>query len=228
MNRLPKILGLIALTPVVLVAGCYVVKGGVGTVQVAKARRQAVTDVHSALPTSDAAARQQQRRLRSVLADTGRPTYSWRELDCDLVTDDAGWIVQNWVQECEVRTVDLFAVAGTRAGDCQYVPLPPAADPSYRSHVTRGPTNAMTTFGGSCPDGLTAPPRRGVSRVLDGSRPTDLSSSPAWLVAESRTPVSRTVLGCSPWGVVFCGEPVHRAMLGSPQVAARDDGTRTH
>lgn len=213
MDRLPKILALVAVTHVALVAGCYVVSGATGTVQLAKAKRQAVTDVATALPASETRARRQQQRLRLFLAGSGRPAYSWRELDCDLTTDDAGWIVQDYVQECQVRTVDLFPEPDARPGDCQYVPLPVDADPSYGSHLARGPASAMTGPGTSCPDGLTAPPRLGVSRVLDGARPPDLGSSPGWLVAETRTPVSRTTLGCSPWGVVCCGEPVHRPLV---------------
>jgi hypothetical protein len=215
MNRASKIIAAIVLTPVVLVLGWYAVSGVTGTIEVAKAKRQAVTDVATALPASDAQAQRQQERLRAGVRE-GAVAYSWRELDCDITSNDAGWIVQDYVQECEVRTVDLFPVPDARPGSCQYVPVPPAVDPAYRSHLTRGRTESITaplqsqTF---CPDGLTAPPRLGVSRVLAGSRPQDLSLSPAWLVAESRTPVSRTTLGCNPWGVLLCTQPVHRPLL---------------
>jgi hypothetical protein len=216
MNRAAKIITAVLVAPVVLVVGAYVVHGVAGTVKVSKAKGRAATDVATALPTSDAEAQRQQARLRLQFGGGSAPAYSWRELDCEIDSNDAGWIVQDYEQDCEVRTVDLFPLTDASPGGCHFVADPGAGEASYRTLVTRGQTSAVTapiearTY---CPDGLTAPRKVGASRLLDGARPTDLTSSPGWLIAESRTPVSRTTLGCNPWGVVFCGRPVLHPVL---------------
>lgn len=217
MRKVTVVIGAIVLTPVLLVAGGYVVSGIVGTVHVAKAKRQAADDIERALPASDAEAARHQVQLRGSLSDLGSPSYSWRELHCDLSSNDAGWIVQNYEQDCRVRSVDLIPVAEASPGDCETLPSRTASDAALRTRVSRGPGDVLSrpdALRSYCADGLTGPPRLGVSRVIDGERPGDLTSSPGWVVAETTTPVSRTELGCSPWGVIFCESPVDEPVMG--------------
>lgn len=79
------------------------------------------------------------------------------------------------------------------------------------------PRNIPCPFLGEIPGGLTRPPLLGISRMLNGRRPDSLVSSPAWLVVEIDTPVSRTVLGCDPWVVWQCAAPVDAPVMRRPR-----------
>ena len=203
-------LGLLAL----LLAG-YVVRGVAGTITVNRAVAAARSDVAEGLPQAVDRAERDRVAVRSALERLGAPTYSFSELWCDLGSNDAGWIVQEYTQECVVRSVDLYAVPdGPRR--CAWTHVDASVAPSSSVLVQRGSTPSLSMpkpYYRMCPDGLTRPSPFGSSRLLSGARPTDLSSSPAWVVAESTTPVSDSVLGCSPWAVIFCGEPVDRPVL---------------
>jgi hypothetical protein len=52
------------------------------------------------------------------------------------------------------------------------------------------------------------------SKLLAGTRPSSLSASPSWIVVEARTSLTDSVLGCDPWGVLFCSSPVDEPVLG--------------
>ena len=167
------------------------------------------------MPRAVDRARADRLAVQSALADLGTPTYSFSELSCDLGSNDAGWIVQEYTQECVVRSVDLYPVP-SGPPRCASVLVDTTVSPSTLVVVQRGSTSSLSMakpYYRMCPDGLTRPSQFGSSRILSGSRPTDLSSSPAWVVAETSTPVSESVLGCSPWAVIFCGEPVDRPVL---------------
>ena len=209
MKRFLLVVGTLLLAGVLLVTGLYVAHGVRGSAGLPRLKRQAAVEVTAALPAAGRGADDRQRQVRRRLHDLGRPRYAWSELTCDLSTIDAGWIVQDWVQECEIRTVDLFPVEHAGAGDCQDL-LVPDAD------VTRGRAAVLTArrpYRHYCPDGLVRPALLGTTRLLAGRRPRSLSSSPAWVVAQTHTPVSRTVLGCDPWAVPFCEEPVDGPVL---------------
>lgn len=209
-------LGLLAL--VVLV---YVVRGVVGTVAVASAKHQARSDIEEALPVSQHSAELDRDAVRAALAaaepELGEPVHSFTELSCEIASHDSGWIAQDYYQDCEVRTVDLYAVADAPA-QCDF-DIVEAADVAINGvSVHRGQATSFDRaepWERSCPDGVVTPSRFGASRVIDGSRPSDLDDSPGWVLVETTTPVSETTLGCNPWGVVFCFEPVSGPTLPS-------------
>jgi hypothetical protein len=215
MRRFLRVLGLGFLGLLALLVLGYVGRGLVGTASVARAEAAARSDISASLPRALEKADRDREAVRSALSDLGTPTYSFTELSCELGSHDAGWIVQEYTQECAVRSVDLYPVAsGPRR--CASMSLDPMVAPATFVVVQRGSTSSLTMakpFYRYCPDGITAPSRFGSSRILSGSRPSDLTSSPAWVVAETSTPVSDSVLGCSPWAVIFCGEPVADPVL---------------
>jgi hypothetical protein len=209
---------LVVVAVLVMLGAVYLAHGVTGQADVNAARRQAAAELTAALPASEAQARRDRDRARS-LSGLGTPTYGWQELVCELNTTEGGWIVQDYVQECQVRSVDLFPASGPAAGDCAYQPLPldsAGPDTGVILSAVRGPSTAFESdrpWAASCPDWVLTPSPPGSSRLLQGRRPTDLSSSPAWVALSTSTPVSSTSLGCSPWKIVFCNAPVDGALL---------------
>src|SRR5689334_13225577 len=124
-----RVLGLGFLGLLALVVAAYVVHGVVGTVTVGRAVAAARSDVDDRrAPAADHADRDWV-AVRSALARLGAPTYSFSELACDLASSDAGWIVQEYTQECVVRSVDLYPVAaGPRR--CAWGGVGPSVAPS--------------------------------------------------------------------------------------------------
>jgi hypothetical protein len=212
-------LGLLSLLGLVVLV--YVFKGVVGTVAVASAEHQARVDIEEALPVSQGTAERDRDAVRAALAqgdpELAAPTYSFTELTCRLASHDSGWIAQDYYQDCEVRTVDLYAVADGPE-ECDYdAELTGSQEVAVGSvTVHRAAADALDRaepWERMCPDGVVAPSRFGAGKVLDGARPADLGASPGWVLVETATPVSETTLGCNPWGIVFCGEPVSEPTL---------------
>jgi hypothetical protein len=215
---------------VVLAAGVvYVVHGLRGAAAVAQAKQDAASELAAALPASTQQAARDRDRIRTgVVAAWGRPAYSWQELVCVLDSRDAGWIVQSYTQECQVRSVDLIPATRAKGAQCEWLPPPsttpsegsgtdPAAEPLSGADIRRGPSTAFDEahpFRWGCPGGILAPTTSGASRLLSGSRPANLDESPAWVVVTVYTDVSSTDLGCDPWTLLFCTEPVDRPVLG--------------
>jgi hypothetical protein len=213
----------VVLALVLLAVIAYVAHGLQGMAEVSRAKHQAADDVAAALPTSEQRADRTREEVRAAVGGRwGQPTYAWRELVCDLRSVDAGWIVQSYRQECRVRTVDLVPAARVDSEECDWLPssaLAAVQDDPMPPTVTimRGPSSAFDEqhpYRKGCPDGILAPPQLGTTRLLSGSRPTSLDGSPAWVVISVDTQVSSTDLGCSPWGVVFCSQPVDEPVLG--------------
>ena len=203
---------------VLLAAGtAYLVHGLHGAHEVAAAKQRAATDLAAALPAGERRAADDRRRARPGIHRLGRPSYSWQELRCDLATEDAGWTVETYVQECRISSVALVPTAEATPGRCEYLGLAgdAAGSSSPPAQVFRGTASALAaddplTY---CPDGVVAPPRIGVGRLLSGHRPADLGASPGWFVVVVDTDVSRSELGCDPWAIVFCTAPVDRVVL---------------
>ena len=156
-------------------------------------------------------------QLRRQLREHGAPTHNWQELSCDFSSRDAGLFPQAYLQDCEVRAVDLYATSSPTTGTtCTDIPTTPRVGTADRIAMVRiGSTDALTAQDRhwSCPVGLTEPDPFHATTVLSGSRPEDLSTSPAWIVAETTTDVSSTEIGCSPWSVIFCGQPYGEPVL---------------
>jgi len=209
---------LLVLVAMLMTAGGYLVHGLHGAARLTAAKRRAAADLADALPASKREAAGDQARALADVDRFGRPAYSWQELHCELSTEDVGWIVDQYVQECRINSVALIPTSGADPGNCEYVQSPggagsPAPDDAQ---VYRGTTDMLEddepmTY---CPDGIVAPSRLGVSRLLDGERPGDLGASPAWLVVVVHTNVSYSELGCDPWTILFCTAPVDRPVMG--------------
>ena len=219
MKRFLRWCAYVVLAFLALVVAVYVAHGLSAQSEVNAAKRQAAADLVAALPESELQATRDRDRARS-LGHLGAPAYAWQELVCQLDTSESGWIVEDYVQECQVRSVDLYPATGPTSGDCLYQPLPVDNDGSpVAVSAVRGPSSALESdepWAASCPDWLLSPAAAGSSRLLQGRRPTDLSSSPAWVVVSTGTDVSSTSLGCSAWGLLFCSAPVDDPVLDRP------------
>lgn len=212
MRRILKVIGLLVAGLVALVATVYVVHGLSGMRQVAVAKEHAVAELDEALATARPDAVAEHHRAAATL---GPPTYDWQEVVCELSTNDAGWIVNDYVQECSLRVVTLLESRDASTG-CKRLAVPESSGQSTIVAIWRAPASALESeeYESGCPSGLLTPGFRSASRLLDGTRPRDLDESPSWIVVESRTSLTDSVLGCSPWGVVFCSAPVDEPVLG--------------
>ncbi len=219
MKRVLRIVGLGVLLLVGAVLSAYVVMGVVGSVTLQlRTKPQVRADVERGLEAGVNDATTGQQALRRRLEQRGAPTHSWQELRCGFSSRDAGWIVQAYLQECELRAVDLWAVEAPTSGtECRRLINDYAGRvPEYAGWVDRGSTDALTAEDRHwrCPPDLTAGSHEyRTATLLSGSKPEDLSASPAWIVAETTAKVSRTEIGCSPWSVIFCSQPYDEAVL---------------
>lgn len=219
MKTLLRIIGLGVLLLVGAVVSAYVLKGVVGSITVQlRTKPQVRADVERGLEAGVNDATTGQQTLRRRLKEHGAPTHSWRELRCDFSSQDAGWIVQSYLQDCEVRAVDLWAVDAPVIGtECRHL-LDTSSDwrAPYSGRVTTGSTAALTAQDRhwTCPPDLAAGSESSQeTKLLSGNKPEDLTTSPAWIVAETTAEVSSTEIGCSPWSVIFCGRPYDEAVL---------------
>jgi hypothetical protein len=226
MRALLRWLAIILTVVVVLLAVTYVGHGLRGAAEVATAKKAAVAELAAALPDSKVQSIRDRDQVRQGYVDSwGRPAYAWQELVCDLDTVDAGWIVEYYTQECRIRSVDLIPTTTPgRDGRCVSTPLPAAApgaapEPAvrYGGSATIGPAGAFDDqhpYRLGCPGGIVEPTPFVTTRLLTGSRPRSLDASPGWIVVDVITDVSTTALGCDPWAVLFCTEPVDQPVVG--------------
>ncbi len=213
MRRVLRVTGLGLAGLVALVATVYVVHGLGGLREVEAAKRRAVVDLADGLATTGQESSAEV--VRRTTARFGSPTYSWQEVVCELTTRDAGWMVDDYVQECSLRSVSLVETRHDST-DCQLLEASQAEpDPPTTVVVWRGPAAALesTDYVSGCPSDVLTPGFRAASRLLDGDRPSSLSSNHTWVVVEAKTSLSSTLLGCSPWGVLFCSAPVDGPVL---------------
>lgn len=186
------------------------------------------------LATALPAARDHQNALAEVL---GRPEHSWLAQRCEVETDDSGWMVQSYRQECLLETIDAYA-AGSLAearrliapapadlvgepthaeasGGCQ--PLrersgPPTRDPGQvsLSAVFVGPQSAATEYW--CGSGY-QPNRFHPEQVVGGDHVT-LDASRSWLIVRRGEQLGGDSIGCMHWSVLFCDEPSGLPVFG--------------
>jgi hypothetical protein len=211
---------------VVLLAAAYVGHGLHGAVQVENAKKAAVAQLAAALPDSKAQSIRDRDQARDrYVVSWGRPAYAWQELVCELDTVDSGWIVQEYTQQCRIRSVDLIPTATSgRDGRCvstQFPAATPGAAPEsawqYGALATVGPSGAFDDqhpYRHGCPGGIVEPSPYATTVLLTGRRPASLDASPGWIVVDLTTHVSTTTLGCSPWALLFCSEPVDHPVVG--------------
>lgn len=221
MKRLLRWCAYLLLAAVIAVVGIYLAVGLSGAAKVSAAKERAAAELAEALPASKEQAVRDRDRVRRVVAGWGVPTYSWQELTCAIGHDDAGWIVQDYYQECRIRSIDLIEADESSPGPCRWTDLPSGNRSLGQMPPTsayRASSHALTAADPSrslCPDGILQPPRYGESRLVRGSRPRQLGRNVGWTVVIVETPVSRTVIGCDPWKPVFCFEPMEEPVMDS-------------
>lgn len=223
MNKYLKALVVLVAVLVLLPVGAYVVHGLHGEAEVSRDERGAVAELGRQLPAAREVAAEERARITSRLY-AGATVAAWQEVRCDLDSVDAGWIVQSYEQECWLRTVDVMRAAEPRPGaadGCTSPRIVGEGRPAYTSSVRtyEGPGAAFPTaidpaahsFEGC--DGVLAERQGETSRVISGSRPDGLAGDEVWLVLEIETPVTRSHMGCHPWKLPFCEQPVDSPVL---------------
>ena len=125
---------------VAILGGIYVVRGLVGSAHVAAAKNEAWGDLAAALPSGKRRATAERERSRATLDRVGAPAYSWQELVCELETNDVGWIADEYVQQCDIRSIDLVSVTEVEAdpGTCEYLYIPEAVEATRSGTVGYG------------------------------------------------------------------------------------------
>lgn len=229
MTRLLRSCAVLVLAVPLALGAAYVAIGLSGTAEVGAAKERAVADVAAALPQATRSVERQRRAvLRAVEGRWGSPSHSWRELTCALEDHEGGLIVQDYYQECSLRTVDLIptdraASHQTAPEFCvgRRIPRLRGATGAERAEAYLGSAAALTNdpYASSCPDGVIDAPAAGVSRMLEGARPSALAPGSTWTVVVVETVVSTSTLGCSPWGLLFCSAPVDSPVMGEADSA---------
>ena len=193
MRAVARWVGRIFLGVVALVVGLYVVQGVVGTWEVRQAKaeaRESVRTIEGDTTATDAAVDVTREAL-------GEPVRSWSQVVCTIESHDAGWIVQDYVQRCSREVVDIHRGDLERRAEGVGEP-----DQDIRVEV--------------CADRECVP--EPVAQVEE-SRVRGAGTAPDWgaraelgegshTVVTVTGPATEVVLGCSPWGVVFCTVPV--------------------
>jgi hypothetical protein len=220
MRRFLRVIAMAATGFLALLGILYLTQGLVGSAHVKKAKEQAAADLTAALPSAQVEATAARERVRASLSQLGAPTNSWQELVCELETNDSGWVVNEYVQQCDIRSVDLIPTTRAAAGDCENLYFPEAIQAANVGFVGvwRGRSTVLAaerSWEHNCPDGLTGPPLIGTSRLLQGRRSENLSASSGWIVVVTTSSVSRTVLGCNPWAILFCSEPIDTPVMSA-------------
>ncbi|NHA68992.1 hypothetical protein [Phycicoccus flavus] len=209
-----RVLTVLVVVPLVL----YVGHGLVRTVQIGQARDDARAELVAALPAARDTATEVTGRVVGAL-EVGPPRHRWQELTCTDDSIDAGWVVQDYEQVCVVHAYALVPVTDGPAAGCTGEGTPVDIDPARGwVSVHRGTADGLTAedpWKGGCPRVVDSPGRPGWTRVLDGERPSTLDASSHWVLVTTEVGATRTRVGCSAWGVVFCGEPA-----GGPDLAA--------
>jgi hypothetical protein len=128
MTRLLRWCAYVVLAVLLAVVGVYLVVGLHGRAELEDAKDHAVSDVRDALPEG----RRQATRARGVVLSTSKwtaPAYTWRELVCALNHTEGGLMIQDYYQECRIRSVDMFATHGATppapaSGTCAPTTIP--------------------------------------------------------------------------------------------------------
>lgn len=135
-------------------------------------------------------------------AALGEPQRSWSQVVCEVGSNDSGWIVNDYTQRCSRLVVDVYASSVQQR----------AEDLGDRSQGVQVQECTTTT----CLQPVTESSNKGFgSRV--GTEPKwtkqDDVSEGSHTVVTVKGPESNSVLGCSPWGIVFCSAPVDHPVM---------------
>lgn len=180
----------------------YVVNGLVGMAQLHGAKGDARETVR--MLERDTAGTTDQ-TVQGNRATLGEPERSWSQVVCEIGSNDSGWMVDDYTQLCSRQVVDVYPASelsqaegladvteDVRASECTQV--------QCTEPVTTQPSDSYRTSVGT-------EPVWDVQEDVDGDSHT---------VVTVRGPRSTTVLGCNPWGIVFCSAPVDQPVM--PQV----------
>jgi hypothetical protein len=206
-----KTLRWLVLVLVTLGVGAYVGSGLWVSRQVAHAQDQAAADLHTSLPGGREDA---ERDLDALVlaAKSGEPTHVWRQLVCEVDSQDAGmFLVDYYYQRCFIHSVALIRTDGRGAdvGSCESKPLPRQFRFSGAALITTSRPDEVADCAADTLM-LSFQIESRASIPLGGSPVTlsQLQASPYWVVVVVDTEVSKTELGCAAWKVVFCSVPV--------------------
>ncbi len=193
--------GLAAMGLVVLLVLGYAVSGMVGTVQVMGAKDDARETVRQlARDTGDV-----DRQVRLNRETLGDPLRSWSQVVCEMETHDSGWVVDSWYQRCALRQVDIYPASDLgRAKQLEDSDRRVDAQNSSDLEGSSEPAPAQGTLEGFGSTAAT-PPRWSVRGDLEEGEPVT--------VVTVSGPVAEPDLGCNPWWVVLCDEPVDRPVM---------------
>lgn len=235
MRRLGKILGFLLLSVVGLVVAAYVVRGlvGVGELGDRKAQAREVVETAADRRAEVVAVRD---ATRPELAFLGEPVASFSHVSCGIGSVEGGWIVQHYEQECVLSAVDAYTADGlgaddlaarlggrtqTLPGDCRVVV---GADRALRrvrteaAHLRIGVELVEVRHDAEewerCEapvDAATVGPFSRVALVDRTAEPT--AEATRYVEVAVRLELDPVSLGCSPWGLIFCDEPVDEPVL---------------
>ncbi len=178
----------------------YLARGLWGTWQVHEAKGDARSTVAQLQRDSGDV----EKRAEEVTDALGEPLHSWSQVTCTMRSHDSGWIVDEYYQSCARETVAVYPAADLHRAE-------PLADPDQRVDVedwsdmawAPRPLPATSTTSGFGSTAAT-PPQWSSRGDLDDE---------AYTVVTVSGPEAETTLGCSPWGILFCTEPVDHPVI---------------
>ncbi|PRY57497.1 hypothetical protein BCF74_1158 [Knoellia remsis] len=203
-SRVLRWLGRLVVGAVALVLFAYLAMGAWKSVQNSR-DADAAREWVARMAEDPAAAVERRDAVRPGL---GEPVASWTQVVCELTSQDAGWMVQNWVQRCETTAVDAYRAAPGLAERASATAE--RLDPTRESAVV---LEVQECSGDACAD-LGPAPRTPSSRWAFGAtastepRPAGAALPDGDLVVVTATADREVMpLGCHPWKPIFCDEP---------------------
>jgi len=216
-------LALMALAAVVALAVTAYLVLNVSAVITAKRQRAEISNQITARISQQLPATRE--RGEAIAAGIGAtPTHAWLAQKCGFRTNDAGWIVQNYREECLLESVHVWEVAsepeartllgnrvqaGTKPfvnGACQHYTVSDSLrgpDPSFESQLSFLYIAPAAEGNRWCAPVEGAYQKR---RSVVGEIPA-LDDSRGWLVVIQSDQLVDEGIGCLHWSVIFCDNP---------------------
>lgn len=201
MSRFLRIAGRVLAGLLALVVLAYLGNALAAVLDAQEGKRRAVEEARDGLPEAERASAASAQRLREELG-LGTPTHAWSELSCAVETNEGGWMVLDYVNACTLTRTELFPAQIAPGPACAHLlALEGAGWP--QTAARRGSVRACAPVGDEGP----RRPWHPRTRLLSGERPDDLAPTGRWTVVEAPVEVSRTIVGCHRWSVLFCDQP---------------------
>lgn len=203
MRTVLRWIGLSLVGLVALVVILYGLRGLWGTWKVSQAKDDARSTVAHQQRDSSQVDLQVEKNRETL----GKPLASWSQVVCELNTHDSGWMVDEYYQRCTLQAVDVYPADEMERAR-------PLTDRDDRIEVAKwsdktkapAPLPAESDTAGFGSRAATSPQWSGKGDLEDGETYTVVTVS---------GPDSEPVLGCSPWGILFCTEPVDHPVVPS-------------